>query len=74
VRLGMKSRVGMTGCSTRYRPLYEDRPNYDDQFEHYEYDYYNACEIPVKIGQWLGPAGVRLLEYNHNTCCRRPKD
>jgi hypothetical protein len=30
VRLGMKSRVAMTGGSTRYRPLYEDRPNHDD--------------------------------------------
>jgi len=45
VYLGMKSRVGMTGGSTRYRPLYEDRPRRDDQLKHHEHDYYNACEF-----------------------------
>ena len=58
--LGMKSRVGMTGGSTRYRPLYEDRPNHNDRFEHHEHDYYGALAIPVKIGQWPGPAGFRV--------------
>lgn len=74
MRLGMKSRVGMTGGSTRYRPLYEDRPNHGDRFEHHEHDYYSACAIPVKIGQWPGPAGFRLSGCSHGTSSCRPED
>jgi hypothetical protein len=70
--LGIKSRVGMTGGSTRYLPLYEDRPNHDDQFKYHEYDYYNACEfrsrsasgqVPREFDSWgitISPAVVDL--------------
>jgi hypothetical protein len=74
VHLGIKSRVGMTGGSTRYRPLYEDCPNYDDRFEHHEHDYYSACAIPVKIGQWPSPMGFRLSEYGHTISSCWPVD
>ena len=32
----------MTGSSTRYRPVDEDRPNHDGRLKHSEHDYYSS--------------------------------